>query len=176
MVPLAATPAAGAAFVAWGGACAGTSACNVTLSSDQNATATFKSMSPLNAPVCTLAPKTNKVRLATKKGKRSKIVTGTVKVTIGCDQSATLTVSGILTEVVGKKRERGKQRTAQLRLAAVTASVKAGAPETLVLKLPRGALNGLKDKRHESLVLGLIATDANGTGHATARIQSLRTA
>ena len=41
VVSLAASPAAGSQFVGWGGACAGTGACNVTLDTAKSVTATF---------------------------------------------------------------------------------------------------------------------------------------
>jgi Divergent InlB B-repeat domain/FG-GAP repeat len=41
LVSLTPTPAAGSTFAGWGGACAGTGACNVTMSADQSVTVTF---------------------------------------------------------------------------------------------------------------------------------------
>jgi hypothetical protein len=41
-VSLTASPATGATFVGWGGACAGTGACLVTMDGDKNVTATFR--------------------------------------------------------------------------------------------------------------------------------------
>lgn len=42
VVPLTATPAAGASFVGWGGACTGTGTCEVTMDGDKHVTATFR--------------------------------------------------------------------------------------------------------------------------------------
>jgi hypothetical protein len=69
---------------------------------------------------------------------------------------------------VGKKPKHGTQKTRRFDLGPASWALAAGVGKTLVLKLPRGAVSGLKSKAKESAALTLIAMDANGQGRASA--------
>jgi hypothetical protein len=202
-VTLTATPAAGSTFAGWGGACSGTGPCNLTLSGDQAVTATFirsgstgggsttssggsttSSITPAagtiggaivpNPPKCTLTPNSTKVATGkSKKNRRARTVAGTLTLTALCDQTANATVTGVLSESIGKKSRHSKPRTRRLMLATITASLSAHVPKALDLKLPQTALTALKDNVRESMTLTLAATSPNGTGYATAAIAKL---
>jgi hypothetical protein len=160
-VSLTATPAKGSTFGGWSGACGGKGTCTGTLSSDLKVTATFF-RTPAVAPKCTLKAKSNKVAL--KKGSRG---FGRLTVTVRCDQNAKVSLRGVLSEKLGKKR------TATFRLGPARASVRAHVSKTLALKLPARALNGLR-KNAESVKLTLTASNANGTSRTRARIAHLK--
>ena len=161
-VSLTATPAAGSTFGGWSGACGGKAACTGTLSSDLHVTATFFRTLAL-APRCTLRVKSNKVPL--KKGKRGY---GRLTVTVRCNQSAKVSLSGVLSEKLGKRR------TTTFRLGPLRSSVRAHVSKTLALKLPARALNGLRKHARESVRLTLTATNANGTSRTRAEVAHLK--
>jgi hypothetical protein len=166
-VSLTATPAAGSFFAGWSGACGGTGTCTGTLSSDLHITATFFRTPVVPptvvAPKCTLKVKSSKVLL--KKGKKGY---GTVTVTVRCNQSAKVSVSGVLSEKVSKKR------TKTFRFGPMRSSVKANVSKNLALKLPSGALSALKKKKPESVKFTLIGTNSNGTSRVTATVSRLK--
>jgi hypothetical protein len=88
----------------------------------------------------------------------------------------TVKLTGVLTELLGKKPKHGKQKTKTFTLGPVRGSLGAGVGTTLVLKLPHGALSGLQSKAGESVALTVIATNANGAGRASANVASLQVA
>jgi len=129
------------------------------------------------SPSCTLKPLSNTVLLAKpkpKKGHKSNASVGTLSLTATCNQAVSVRLTGVLTELVGKKPKHGKQKTKSFDLGPVSSALAAGAGKTLVLKLPNGAISGLESKAKESATLTLIATNANGQGRASASITSLR--
>ncbi len=171
-VTLTATPAAGSKFVGWSGGCAGTRSCALTINADMDVTATFNK-SP--APNCTLTVQSNRVLLATPtKSHKSKVSVGTLSLAAECDQAVTGTLAGVLTELVGKPPKHGKQRTKSFDLGPVGGSLAADAARTFVLKLPNRALKALTSKAKESVSLTFVATDAQGTGRASAGIARLK--
>lgn len=201
-VTLTATPAAGSTFSGWSGDCSGTTSCTVLLNFDQHVTATFAlSPSPPTpttttptptttagpttatpttthpvAATCKLAVKSNKVLLAKPKRKQpmGSPQPGVLTVTVDCNQAAKVTLTGQLTRLIGKKPKHGRQRTTTSRLGPVTASVKVNRATSLTIKLPAQALQSLGHEATESVSLDLAATDANGTGHATAELAMLK--
>jgi hypothetical protein len=125
------------------------------------------------APVCTLTPaaKVKQVKAGkSAKGKhRSKAkTTDELTVSVRCDQSASVTLSGKLTEKLASK---SKSRTSKhkhaatkvLSLGSVHASVQPDSSKTLALKLPVSAFKALAHHTQESVSLSLSATGAGGT-------------
>jgi hypothetical protein len=147
----------------------------VTTNPSTSLTATFD-----NAPVppnCTLKPLSNTVLLAKrkpKKGHKSKASVGTLSLTATCSQAVSVKLTGVLTELVGKKPKYGTQKTRRFDLGPVSGALAAGVGKTLILKLPSSAISGLKSKDNESVALTIIATNANGQGRAAASITSLK--
>jgi putative cell wall-binding protein len=154
-VSLTATPAAGSTFGGWSGNCGGKSTCTRTLSTDLRVTATFF-RTAATAPTCRLTVKSNKV------------THGRLGLTVRCDQSGKVTLRGKLSEKVSKKR------TTRFGLGPVRASVRAHVNKTLTVKVPAGALSGLKKKRHESVTFTLTATSSNLTSRVHVNIASLK--
>jgi hypothetical protein len=126
-------------------------------------------------PTCTLKAQSTKVLLAKpkKKGGKPKAAVGTLSLTAKCDQAATVKLTAVLTELVGKKPKHGKQKTRKFTIGPVRASLPAGVATTLSLKLPPGALSALKSKAKESVSFTLAATDSSGTKKATTAISRL---
>ncbi len=131
-------------------------------------------------PSCTLKPLSNTVLLAKpkpkKRQKKSNASIGTLSLTATCAQAVSVKLTGVLTELVGKKPKHGKQKTTSFELGPVSLALVAGVGKTLVVKLPSAAISGLegKDRDRESATLTLIATNANGQGRTTASITSLK--
>jgi IPT/TIG domain len=147
----------------------------VTINAGTSTTATFKE-APV-PPSCTLEPLSDTVLLAKRKPKKrqkSNASVGTLSLTAACSQAVSVRLTGVLTELVGKKPKHGTQKTRRFDLGPVSGTLAAGVGKTLVLKLPNGAISGLKSKANESAALTLIATNANGQGRATASITSLK--
>jgi hypothetical protein len=188
-VTLTATPAADSTFTGWSGACSGSATCELTMQGDQSVTATFAKKSappppppppppPKPRPKCKLAPKSATVVVAgarklKHKGKHRPL-SGTLSVTVTCDQAAAATVTGTLTELLGKKPRHGKQRTRTFKLGPARAALRAGRGATLKLQLPAAALGDLLHKARESVTLSLSATNSNGTSRASYRITKLK--
>ena len=146
---------------------------STSTSTETTVTTTFGKAPVL--PSCSLKPLSNTVLLAKpKKGHKSNASAGTLSLTATCDQAVSVTLAGVLTELVGKKPKHGKQKTKSFDLGPVSSELAAGVGKTLVLKLPSGAISGLKSKAKESATLTLIATNANGQGRATTSITSLK--
>jgi hypothetical protein len=78
-------------------------------------------------------------------------------------------VTGTITQA-----KRGKSKATRFAVKAVRATAKANKAGTLTLKIPAGALSGLRAARKQSLALSLTATNANGTGRNAATVRSLR--
>jgi hypothetical protein len=175
MVPLTATPANGFAFSGWGGACSGTAACNVTLSADESVSATFTARTHVTPPVtppaaaaCTLKAVSSKVQ----KPKKRKHGKPTVALVVKCDQAVSATLTGSVTEQLGKKH--GKKRTKVFALGPVHSSLGAGVAKTLTLSFPASALSALANGKRESASFTLTATNANGRRQVTVAIRALK--
>ncbi len=171
-VTLTATPAAGSTFAGWSGACTGGASCSLTVDADTVVTATFN-----KPPLCTLKVPSDKVLLAKPKPKhahKSHASVGTLSVVVECDQATTVKLTGVLSELLGHKPKHGKRKTKTFTLRPMDGSLGADAKKALRLKLPHGALRGLRRKARESVALTLIAINADGTGRASANIARLR--
>jgi hypothetical protein len=172
-VTLTAVAASGSTFTGWsGGGCSGTDPCQLTMSSDQAVTATFttpdqtapattdqitppapSNMSTLpTAAKCSLVARGHKVKRAKKLGK--------LALTVTCDQRVEVTLTGRL-------------KPKAFRLSPVHHEVTAEQPVTLALTIPARAMSALAKHVKESATVTLAATNANGTGHATATITRL---
>ncbi len=194
-VTLTATPAAGSAFTGWSGACTGTGACTVALPYDQNVIATFapggtiaatggtpstggtagSTVNPtVAAAKCTLKVVSNKVLLATRKGKakRGAPKPGTVSLVLKCDQGGRVRLTGTLTQLVGAKPKHGKQKSKTYRLGPVNGSVTAGRGLTLTIKLPAAAVSALGHGAKESAKF----TAVTGSARATTTVAMLSAA
>ena len=161
LVTLTPMPASGMTFVGWsGGDCVGTATCKFSIDSAQNLTATFA-----EALSCVLSPKGATVYVAKTSGKKYKKhpVFDALLVTVQCNQSAAV-------KVTGKIATASKSFT----IAAVTAKATTGDTLTLTVKLPKSALSALERGTHESALLTLTATNANGVGTTTAKIARLK--
>ena len=186
-VTLTAHPAAGSSFAGWSGAgCSGTGPCVVNLDASQTTTATFakqSSVSPTGGtpspptgptsprsqqPICRVVHKTRTVPLTTKKHKHT---AGRVALTVSCNQNARLTVTGKITEFVGRKPNR---RAATLTLGPVHGQAKSGRSYQLSIKLPRAAVSALASRTPESLALTITAGNGNGKRRTTVTIVGLR--
>ena len=93
--------------------------------------------------------------------------------TVTCNQGVNLTLQGVLTRP-GKKPKHGKAKPIKLNLPGVSGRGNAGAPTTLSIQLPAAALSALAAHAPESIVLTLTATNANGTGRASATVGHLQ--
>jgi uncharacterized repeat protein (TIGR02543 family) len=177
-VALSATPASGFTFTGWTGACSGTGACNVTMSSNQTVGATFTKIPPPPPPKCSVHIKSRKVWLAQphkRPGhKVQKVSVGTVPVTVQCNQAATVKLTGVLVEVIGKGKH-GKLITKTFRLKAITVSVRPNAPMVLLVKLPKLAFAGLKAHKAETIKFTLSGSNANGVSVSSTRKVTLQT-
>jgi hypothetical protein len=107
--------------------------------------------------------KVSGVRLAghsASKGKHRKPKPGKLLVSVGCDQSAKITLRGMLTELLGKKPKHGKQRRKRFKLGPVSGAVTGTEVGTLTMKLPPEAAQGLERKRKEQVAFTLVAQKA----------------
>ncbi len=135
---------------------------------------------PSSAPSCTIAAKGGKVMLAPSKKKgakqrrKPKGKPGTLQFLLSCDQAAEVTLSGKLTAVLKKKHAKKHGKTKVFKVAAVRASLTADNAQTLTVKLPKAALAALARRSREAALFTLTASNANGTGEATARIPRLK--
>jgi hypothetical protein len=148
------------------------------MTSNQVVTATFSRQVGKPAPECTIMPKSNKVVLApaAKQRGRSKHANkpGTLSVSVTCNQAANVTLSGVLTEYLGKRRGRHGQRTHTFQLRTAQASVVAGMPLLLNLKVPKSTLTALKNGKHESVTFSVLARNSNGASSTHARLANLK--
>jgi hypothetical protein len=78
--------------------------------------------------------------------------------TVNCDQAASVTLTGQLTERVGKKPRHRKT----FRLGPIRASVEVGAATPLSVKLPQPPLNGLRKAGKAQVLFTATASNANG--------------
>ena len=147
----------------------------VTINAETNTTATFKK-TPV-PPSCSLKHLSNTVLLAKPKPRKRQKPTasvGTLPLTATCSQAVSVRLTGVLTELVGKKPKHGKQKTRRFVLGPVNGALAGSVGKTLILTLPSDAIGGLKSKAKESATLTLIATNANGQDRVTASITSLK--
>lgn len=129
------------------------------------------------AVMCTLKAASNKVLLASPKGKAKngapKVAPGTLTLTVKCAQAGKVKLTGTLAQLIGKKRKHGSQKSKTYKLGPAIAAVKAGRALTLTVKLPVAAVTALGHGGKESATFTVVETGAGGGGRATARIAAL---
>jgi PKD repeat protein len=126
-------------------------------------------------PVCTLKVRSNRVLAPLhKRAKKHKVkrAAGVLKLTIRCNQSVGLSLSGKIAAVLHKKHKRAKHRT--FRIPRTKRSAQAARSLNLTIKLPRKALTALEKGWRETVRLTLTATNANGTTSLKKKINRLR--
>ena len=168
-VTLTATPAAGSTFAGWSGPCSGTGTCSLTIDADTAVTALFNTAPP-GPPVCALKIPTRIVRLPTpvrSRRRHASASVGVLSAVATCNRASTGVLAGVLIEHLGH----GGPKTLVLRHEH--SALSSGAATKFTLKLPETALQGLEDRVRESVTVTLVATNSNGTGHATAHIARL---
>jgi hypothetical protein len=152
VVSLSAAPSRGSVFAGWTGACSGSGECQVTMNSDQSATATFATAPilipaggastgapPLGSvavspPTCRLVVNGSKVRLpgpSRDSATQARASVGTLKVIGRCNQAVALVLTGTIRELSGgHRRTHGKT----FRLRALRTMACANAPVKLVVR------------------------------------------
>jgi hypothetical protein len=73
-------------------------------------------------------------------------------------------VRGVVRELLGKRRKHGKEKTRTVRLPTVRATLKAGVPRTLQLRLGPAVLSALERRIRAS---GTFTLTADSAGAAT---------
>jgi DNA-binding beta-propeller fold protein YncE len=107
-------------------------------------------------PSCTLrSPRTSRTRA--------------VSLTVRCDQTASVTLSGNVTLASPAKpnTDRHKTRPTTIELAAIHRHVTQNHSVTLMVKLPSHAFKALESGARETVILTLTVTNANGATHAS---------
>jgi hypothetical protein len=89
---------------------------------------------------------------------------------VSCDQAASVTVTGALSETLPHKRGKPTRHTFTLRASGTAAP---GRTLSLTIRLPSAALNGLQQKASESVTFTLAARGRGGVGKASLKL-SLR--
>ena len=97
---------------------------------------------------------------------------GTLSFTARCDQAATLTLHGKLTEVV--KPTHGRKHRKTFSLPERHGSGQENLAFTFTISLPKAALTALSARAPESVTVTLSATNANGNGITSTTIRSLK--
>jgi hypothetical protein len=169
-VSLSAMPAIGSRFAGWTGACSGTAMCDLVATSNEAVAATFSK----NPPRCSLTPSGETVLLRKSQHgqtRKARPASGTLAVTAKCDQAAHATLTGTLTEVATSLAQR-KITTFKLRPAH--ALLLAEHTRVLRISLPAAALAGLRWTARARAILTLAASNANGTGRASATVPRIR--
>lgn len=174
-ITLTPTPAHGSTFTGWSGACSGTGPCQLAVSADVAATATFAQIStPGHAPRCTLVPKGSSVLLRKSSHHQSgtaQNAPGTLAFAAHCDQSAQATVRGTLTES-GVPHAGKHGRT--FPLAPLHVLLSAHQSQVVRIPVPPLAVAALRGNARESALVILRATNVNGTVTARAVIARIR--
>lgn len=102
---------------------------------------------PVTANSCTLKLKTHRIKVhhprRPKHAKRTPHRFGTVALMARCAQATAVTLSGTVTEQLGKKRAHHKARTRSFHLKKVRAAVGSDVSRTLELRLPDSLLRAL---------------------------------
>ena len=170
VVKLSATPAQGSRFTGWsGGGCSGTATCSVTVSSSKSVRATFS-----KPPSCVLkAPSRTVSHARSKHPKSGQAPSTTLTLRVTCNQSATVTLAGTITELLHPGMSHRKPQTKTVRIPPTHASVSARLAESLTIIVPTGAARALAAHVPESASFRLAATNTNGTGTASLKLQRL---
>jgi hypothetical protein len=172
VVVLTEAAASGSTFSGWGGACSGsTSTCTVLLGSDEAVTATFTKNPP---PSCSLKLVSGTVFLKSPKkhAGHPKPALGAMVLSITCNQSSTVTLTGAAKFTTKSAHGKGKKHTLTF---TVHTGVTGGSPKTLTIKLPLGALSALRSHIPVAVTLSVAASNANGRATGSLTIHRVRT-
>lgn len=125
-------------------------------------------------PKCTLKPVSAHVKVVTvtKDGKKKR--RHVLKLRAKCDQAAKLELAGTITAKFKAAPGHKAPKPKHFKLGPVSAPCKANKSRVLVVGVPKSALTLLKQGVRESATFTLRATNANGTGRATAAIAKLK--
>jgi hypothetical protein len=108
------------------------------------------------------------------KTKKQKSSLGTLDLRVSCNENATATLAGTLTELIGKKPKHGKQRHETFRFATAHKSLTANHAVVITVTLPKRALTALANHASESATFTLTAHDASGASRTTTKIKTLK--
>src|SRR5205085_12495349 len=97
---------------------------------------------------------------------------GTVTLTVACNRSGRVTLTGTLVEVLkpASSHAARQQRLLHYHLAPARGSATAGRRLTLTIKLPAAALQALARRATESAVFTATAVNASGTSRANTKL------
>jgi DNA-binding beta-propeller fold protein YncE len=167
------TPLLGATKSSLTASSGGKYACMVTATnlagSTTQTSATHTVSSP--PPSCTLKAEGSRVQPTETKHNR-KPSTGKLKLAADCTQAVHGKLTGTVQAVI--KRKHGKRQKESFKLTAVSAALGAGKSVTLAVVLPKAAFSALAAGSTESATFALIASNANGSAHASAKIAHLK--
>ncbi len=125
-------------------------------------------------PNCVLKASSRTVSHARSKHPRSgQAPPTTLTLRVTCDQSATVTLAGTITELLRPGTNHRKPRTKTVRIPPTHASVSARLAKSLTIIIPAGAARALAAHVPESASFRLTATNTNGTGTASLKLQRL---
>ena len=166
---LTATAASGSKFTGWsGGGCSGTGTCKVTVNADENVVAEFTlSQPPTVKPSCSLSIASSRILL--KRERHRSGVLDSLALKVQCTQTITVRLSGKVTEQLTRRKLK------HFTLRPLTVSLSARTSRVVSLKLPSGAIKGLRSHRKESIALTLAGSDTSGSASAHASVGRLHT-
>jgi hypothetical protein len=125
------------------------------------------------APVCVFTHTSSTVRVARDAAKKKPKPPKNVLIfSFRCNQAAKVKIGGKIKETIKRKHHKTTITTIVLRSRDV--QVKGGVTVTSTLALPKTAISGLKKGNSESATLTLVATNANGKGHASTTIKRIK--
>lgn len=128
---------------------------------------------PTPAPICRLQVRSGVIPLSAHRRKGSKNVPqpkNTLAVSVTCDQAASATIRGVITEHI---RRGHKTISKTVALAARVLLINANGTLSATLNVPASALGALKRGIAESAALVLTGVNANGKSIATAKVARL---
>jgi hypothetical protein len=125
----------------------------------------------LPAPICRLAPKSSTLTVPLRHG-RPAAAAGTVALIATCDQAATGSLTGSVSETI--KPRHGRARTKVVRLPSAHVTVSASVQLTVKLTVSKALVVALEGGAKESATFRLSATNANGTAGVGASIAKLK--
>jgi outer membrane protein assembly factor BamB len=112
-----------------------------------NAATSPSTPAPAPADTCALTVHLKRIKIHHPRRRRHERRTpspyGTIALTASCSQATNVAVGGTVTEQLGPKPKHGRAKIRHLRLSQVHASLAAGVPATLELRLPDSALSAL---------------------------------
>lgn len=115
------------------------------------------------APKCVLELRSNRVKIQAHAKKQTLASFGTVTLIAKCSQNARVTLSGLITELLGRTAKHGKERRRVTQLASAHARLAAYVARSLQMRVPASLVVGLQHHLREPGAFTLTATTAYGT-------------